>query len=78
MKTIKIWDGVNVITENETIFCESPSAIWQLFGWDVENDPNARECATEINRQLFCFHEVDLTAMNNGNKLLLRVVPCKA
>lgn len=78
MKTIKIWDGVNVITENETIFCESPCDIWELFNWDIENDPNAKECSLEITRQLFCFHEIDLSAMNHGKKLVLRVVPCKA
>lgn len=78
MKTIKLWDGVNVITEDETIFCEGARDIWELFKWDIDNDPMAKECATEITRQLFCFHECDLSAMNNGKKLLLRVVPCKA
>lgn len=77
LKEFKIWEGVNVITDEETHFCESPSALWQLFGWDVEGDQNARDCATEINMQLFCFHFCDLTALNNGKKLLLEVVPCK-
>lgn len=75
--TIKIWDGVNIITENETIFCEGAKDIWRIFGWDVENDPNARECASLIFRELYCFGNADLTAMNHGKKLLLEVVPCK-
>lgn len=77
MNEIKIWEGVNVITDNETVFCESPMDIWNLFGWDIENDANAKECAVAINRQLFCFHFCDLSAMNHGKKLLLEVVPVK-
>ena len=75
MKTIKIWDGVNVITEDGTTRVDGPLDLWKLFGWDIENDPNAKECATIITRELFCFGRIDLSAMNNGKTLILRVIP---
>lgn len=75
-KTIKIWDGVNIITDKETIFCEGARDIWRVFGWDIDNDPNAQECARIIHTELFCFGRCDLSAMNHGKKLLLEVVPC--
>lgn len=75
MESIKILDGVNVCTENEKVFCEGPTDIWKLFKWDVENDPNAKECATIITRELLTWGEIDLSAMNKGKKLLLKVVP---
>ena len=77
VEEIKIWEGVNVITENKTIFCDSPLKLWRLFGWDIKPTKATKECETEINRQLFGWGRVDLTSINHGKKLILEVVPCK-
>lgn len=75
MKTIKIWDGVRVTTSSESEVVESPSDLWKMFGWDIENDPNAKECSQIITRELFCFGHIDLSQMNGGKTLLLSVIP---
>lgn len=63
MKTIKLWNGWRVNHNGEVIECNSPLEVWELLGWDIENDKNASECATEITRQMFCFGFVDLSKM---------------
>ena len=75
MKTIKLWDGIKVTTEDETTVVKSAPELWKLFNWDIENDPNAKECAQIITRELFCYGCFDLTAMNHGNLLYLKVIP---
>lgn len=75
MKSIKIWDGIRVTTATESEVVKSPSDLWDLFGWDIKNDPAAKECSLAITRELFCFGRVDLTEMNNGKTLFLSVVP---
>lgn len=77
MNTIKLWDGIRVTTDTDSEIVESPVELWELFNWDIENDPNAKECAQLITRELFCFGHVDLSEMNNGKTLYLSVVPAK-
>ena len=79
MKTIKIMDGLKVITDDKIIELKEGGfpALWDLFGWDIENDPNAKECATIITRELFCFGQINLSHMNNGKLLLVEVIPVK-
>lgn len=74
---IKLWDGIRIITETENEIVEGPADLWKTFGWDIENDTDAKECATIITRELFCFGQIDLTQMNHGNLLFLKVVPAK-
>ena len=76
-KMFTIFDGVKVITGKETIVVSGPTDLWNLFGWDIKNDPNAKECASMITRELFCFGKIDLTAMYNGRKLMLEAIPAK-
>ena len=75
--SIKVYDGVNIITENETIFCEHIPDIWETFGWDIVNDENAKECSLLITRELIGCGFCDLSAMYGGKRLLLEVVPVK-
>lgn len=73
--SIKLWDGIKVITEDETITVKMPVDLWELFGWDIENDPAAKECSIEITKHLLCFGKIDLTPMNNGKLLYLVTIP---
>lgn len=74
-KSIKLWDGVRIITDDGVQIVESPADLWEVFGWDIENDANAKECSLIITRELFCFGEIDLSAMYGGKTLLLKVIP---
>lgn len=76
-KTIKIWDGIRVEHEGGVEIAKGPLDLWDIFGWDIENDPNAKECAQIITTHLFCFGEMDLTAMNNGKLLKLAIIPAQ-
>jgi len=75
-KTIKLWDGIKVITSDGIEICESPLKLWDVLGWDIENDKNASECATAITTQLYCFGRVDLSEFTKPRKtLILEVIP---
>ena len=79
-KSIKIMDGLKVITSNEIIELREGGfpALWKYFGWDIENDPNADACATEITRQLICFGRVDLSEWAlHSSTLIVEVIPCE-
>lgn len=73
-KSIKLWDYIKVITEDGEQKVDSFPDLWNLFGWDIENDSSANECADIIVRELFCFHKFDMTKANNGNLLYLVAV----
>lgn len=77
MKSIKIWEGWRVYYDGKVTECKSPTEVWDLFGWDIENDPQAKKCATEITRQMYCFGHLDLTEMAKGKSLILDVIPVK-
>ncbi len=74
---MKLFDGVRVTTAEESEIVSSPVELWQMFGWDIEHDANAKECADIIMRELLCFGHMDLSQMNNGKTLYLSVIPCK-
>lgn len=69
-KAIKIYDGVRVIHDHEIVNLDHICDLWELFNWDVKNDPNAKECADIITRELICFGFMDLTKMTNSGKML--------
>lgn len=75
---MKLWEGWRIIHNGKITECASPKEVWEHFNWDVDNDPNAKECATEITRAMYCFGYVDLTPMLNGKgHLFLEVIPCE-
>lgn len=75
--SIKLWDGWRIIHNGEITVCNSPKEVWDWFGWDIENDKNASECATEITKQMYCFGYIDLTPLctKRGDHLFLEVIP---
>ena len=75
--TIKLYDGVKVITEDGTQTVKYLPDLWKMFKWDIENDPNAKECAGIITRELICFGRIDLSAMNHGRLLHLVLIPAQ-
>ena len=78
VRYIKIMDGVEVNYDGEIIRVERPSELWELFHWDVENDPDARAAASEVNRWLYATGYLDMTpTMPKGHTLTLRAIPVK-
>lgn len=76
--SIKIMDGLKVITSNGITELREGGfpALWDYFGWDIENDPMADQCAIEITRQLMCFGRVDLSEFAEGTStLIVEVIP---
>ena len=74
---IKVYEGVMITFKGKELFCESPADIWKAFKWDIENDDMARQCATEITRNLIAFGQLDIPN-DNGENIHLQVIPCKA
>ena len=75
-KKNKIWDGIKVITSDGIEICESLLKLWELLGWDIENDKMASECATAVTSQLYCFGRCDLSEFTKPRKTLtLEVIP---
>lgn len=75
IKTIKICDGLRVNYNHEITEIEHLPDLWKMFGWDVENDANAKSAAVEITRALFCVGFVDLSPMTNGDLLTVEMLP---
>lgn len=75
-KTIKLWDGWKVIYDGEETICKGPLEVWDMFNWDIENDPKANECALMVTREMFCFGHIDLSPLCPGHKLTIDVIPC--
>lgn len=75
MKAIEIFPhGINLVIDGETTNCKSPAELWEALGWDIENDKNASECAMIVTKNLYCFAEVDLSALTNGKHTVKVVV----
>lgn len=75
-KEIKICDGVNVQYKGKTHKCDGPWDLWKLFNWDTENDPNAKECASLITRELFCFGTCKFED-EDGREVYIEMIPVK-
>ena len=69
-RTIKIWDGINLITSEGVTFCESPAELWEHINCTDEQK-------TDIIRHLYCFHHLDLTEAC-GKLCALDVVPANS
>ncbi len=76
-KSIKIYDGVRVNYDHEITELDYICDLWEMFNWDIKNDPNAKECSVAITRELFCFGFVDLSPMANGHLLTVEIIPVK-
>lgn len=75
---IKLCDGWTLNYDGEKQDFEHLSDIFKEFGWDTEHDPNAKECADIIWRELYCFGYIDLSKMCNGkHTCTITVIPCK-
>lgn len=75
-RTIKIADGNKVTHGDKVYIMEGFSQLWDLLGWDIKNDEQASECATEITRCLVAMGFVDLSPMStDGKTLTVEVVP---
>ena len=75
---IKLWEGWEVNHNGEKTICKSPKEVWNLFGWDIENDKEADECASMITREVYCFGFIDLTPMcNSGTLTITAILPKK-
>ena len=77
-RTIKIADGIKIITSDEIVTIEgfSMPKVWEYFGWDKSDDAIMEQNKTEITRALFCFGRVDLTEFTKNHKtLILEVIP---
>lgn len=70
-RTIKIMDGVKVITSDGIKRLNSPLALWKYMGWDIKKDEMASKCATEITRNLLCFGRVDLSEFAEGTSTFI-------
>lgn len=76
VKHIKIWDGWKINHNGEETICESPKDVWEFFGWDIENDPNADGCASLITREMYCFGFIDISQMlTDGGTLTITAIP---
>lgn len=73
---IKIADGVKLTYGEKVFISEGMRSIWECFGWDIDNDPNAEECANIITRTLFGMGYMDITeASEEGIKTELEIIP---
>ena len=68
MKTIKLWDGIKITTEDGVTLCESPADLWDHIN-------TTEDMQKEITRYLYCFGHLDLTEACNGKMCVLDVVP---
>ena len=73
--SIEIYHGVRVNHNHELIYLDYIPDIWKLFGWDIENDAEAKEASLLITRELFCFGFIDLTQMADGKLLTIELLP---
>ena len=77
-KSIKIYDGIRVNHNHELTELKYLPDLWELFNWDIVNDPKAKECADIITRELLCFGYIDLSQMlTKGGLLTVEMLPPK-
>lgn len=62
-KTIKLFKSVDLIIDGEKESFKDMPALWDRLKWDIESDPNAKECSELITRELFCFRVMDISAL---------------
>lgn len=51
-------------------------ALWEFLKWDIVNDPQAKECADIITRELWCIGFIDLSCLTRDNSTFtVEVIP---
>lgn len=76
IESFKICDGFKVVWFGGQRDFEDIGGVWDLFGWDVDNDEKALECARKVNRELFACGYCDIRN-SNGTLIRVEVIPCK-
>lgn len=72
-KEIKLYDGVKVQYKGKTEIYESPLELRQSFGWDIDNDQLAKDCAREITRHLLMFGYCKIDD-DNGREIYIEFI----
>lgn len=75
-RKIKIYDGVKITYKGEVSRVDYISDIWDLFGWDIENDDNAKQCADAITRHLIGFGWCEIPD-DNGRTISIDIIPVR-
>ena len=76
MQDIKLYEGVIIEHKGETIKLDYIPQIWEQFGWDTENDKDAKACALAITRELICYGDFK-TQDANGREIYIKLIPPK-
>lgn len=71
--SIKLYDGVRVITSEEIVKVKYIADLWELFHWDIVSDPKAKEAAGEVTRWLIACGRLDMTEANHGRTLIVEL-----
>lgn len=75
---IKLYDGVKVNYDGEEFEVKVISELWDIFHWDIKNDPHAKEASLNVTRNLIAMGYCDLTpAMPEGHTLTVEIIPVK-
>lgn len=76
IREFKIADG-NKLTYGDKVYIMTGNAqLWEALGWDIKNDPNARECADLIVRDLVCVGYADLSPLcPDGTRCTVEIIP---
>lgn len=63
---LKLFNNIVLVVDgNEERFNCFPD-LWNRFNWDIEKDPKAGECSTEIVRAMIMFGKIDISEMAKG------------
>lgn len=63
---INLFESLVLNVDGEKTIIHNFPELWEAFGWDIQNDSNADECAKMVTRELICFGFIDLSALTNG------------
>lgn len=75
-KTIKLFEGINLTIDGETVFCEGGQQLWANF--PAMNGPEWDFYKTEIFRALICNRgHLGLSDAFRPHSVFLAIVPCK-
>lgn len=72
MKSIKLYEHVYLIIDNECEEVNGMHGLWEALGWDIDNDDNAKECSSIITRELVCFGICDISSLSKGHNVIIK------
>ena len=72
-KSIKVYDYAIIEHKGKTTKLEHICDIWEAFGWDIENDKEAKTCADLITRELICWGDFK-TNDDLGREIYIKLV----